>query len=431
MATKRSRPATLKQVRETILQFGAAKAIVFLGVAVLLSIAIYKLCTIKSVVTTSFTASVLCDDGNYCTLDGYDHNGRCVHSFLPHGHPCESPCGTTATCQSGVCVPSGCDGSCETVDDCPLFFLYNETQGVASIEADCVANVCIYESYANDVELPVLPGGNSLLAQQICMKSAMGITGFRDNTTNTTLDFDGDMIVDGSDPYTAFDPLDQPLQTVQGSSLPGPDTYIIGTPSYMVGWRRVINAGTCCGIYPLVDIGFGELVVYGANSPIGSVVGRADWDPAEPSDMSGFRYFRGEVFGDSDMDYSITIEMEDDHGTVIQSTVISTTTRIVWSVDLDTEGFDKSVVTRISIIFTLLIYIDESFVYVDQLHFTPDPPIGTTSINECVDSVPKYNEGELSIQCVHWFKCACTSTNLAGLPLTPAPTESPPSRRKR
>lgn len=192
------------------------------------------------VYNATFMPSELCDDHNNCTLDGFDQNGRCVNSNLPQGYPCITPCGSTAMCNKGECVPSVCDGNCETAADCPAFVLYPNTTEEVQIPAFCLASICVYETVSNQTEFSVLPDAQNLLLDHICGKSAMGLTGFRHNTTGSTVDFDQDGIPDELDPFTPFDTLDQPIQVAVAFLFPGPDTRVLAAPTYLSGWTRTL-----------------------------------------------------------------------------------------------------------------------------------------------------------------------------------------------
>lgn len=408
------------------LAISRARLVVLLAVLGIVIAIIVKLCLTHDKVTSieerlsnaTFTSSTLCNDHNSCTLDGFDEDGRCVHSVLPQGYPCVSLCGSTATCDNGKCVPGVCDGSCDTPADCPAFLLYPNTTEEVQIPAYCLASMCVYETLANQTEFSILPSAQNLLLDQICGMSAMGLTGHRHNSTQMVpTDFDQDGIVDDKDLLTSFDPMNQsPPQIVIGTLFPGPDILVLTNPAYLNGWSRTLQEGPMASLStPIVSVQSGELA-FGTSfgTPVGNLIGTCVWDAPSPVDMSELRYFGGLVEGTA-LGQTILISLEDSGSNTVSVTVVPPTGFVAepWVVDLDFAGFDRSAVVKITIASTQLIV--NSDVVISNLHFTPETPIGSVAIEQCMNHTPKNMQGDTAINCLHWFKCASASTIL-GLP---------------
>ena len=118
----------------------------------------------------SFTLDARCDDGNPCTMDGYNCGGVCVNVRAADGTACESPCLVgEAQCITGQCTGS-CMGECDTDMDCPDIIDSLTIVGNPGYSFECDQGFCVYttESIKPDGVQEDCPG--SELARQLCMK---------------------------------------------------------------------------------------------------------------------------------------------------------------------------------------------------------------------------------------------------------------------
>lgn len=426
-----------KDIATDATRSGAIFTTAWVVILALSIVVLVKSCMINTEVADRvFVASVLCDDENPCTVDGYDEDGRCVHSFMPMGHACASPCGSVATCVQGECVPIYCDGSCETAADCPDFWTDYGTGSQAVVEARCLSGICIYATFSNETGFTIFPDAQNALVEQVCGKSAMTLTGRRSNHTGV-LDFDGDNTGDNTDTSTAFDTLDQAQQQAISTINPGPVSVVLSSPSYLSGWTRTLQQGTCCqgASYPRVsvspsvladDVSAPTITFESGAMPVNSLIGTVEWVPPSSVDLSNLRYLSGYVHSpDAPLGARIVIEVEDGSSNTAQSTVYVPIDNdfVQWYVDLDAPSFDRSTVSAITISVTCL--ISGNTVYVRDLHFLPDTPLTGASINQCMYHVPKHTEGEDTLHCVHWYQCACASASLQSVPVAPTPSPTP------